>query len=147
MSDYIPTITVQWHDYAAAHEERKRTGILGQKAPLVTEVRPNPLSMELRIVFGFLWSMYTDCLLCACKARESRTGSFGGSTAESYERDAKEAVAYAYLLCHNLFDVTSPHAPVHIHSEHGCNDETCPAWVRGGMAARDNVADWYTPDC
>lgn len=159
MSDYIPTVTVQYHDYAAARKERKREREKAEKegdlffsgrpivAALVTEVRPNPLSMELRIVFGYLWNMYTDCLEAARLARESRTGSFGGSTAESYERDAREAVSYAYLLCHELFDVTSPHAPFHIHSEHGCNDETCPAWVRGRQAAMDNVHDWYQPDC
>jgi len=148
MSDYIPTITVQYHDYAAARKERERTGARRLKsAPLVTEVRPNPLSMELRVVFGLFWNMYKDCLEGARLAQEHVTGCYGGSSAASYERDAKEAVAYAYLLCHDLFDVTSPHAPLHIHSEHGCNDETCPAWVRGGTAARDNVADWYTPDC
>ena len=89
--------------------------------------------------------MYTDCLACACQEREKHYPS--EKVAVSYERDAKEAVSYAYLLCHELFHVTSPHAPLHIHSEHGCNDETCPAWVRGQQAAMENVADWYTPDC
>lgn len=143
MSNYIPTITVQYRDYAAARKERERTGARRLKAaPLITEVRPNPLSMELRIVLAYFWEGF--------KRVEARIAEFRAAAVPVIPDLKVERSGYledARNLCHELFAVTSPHAPIHIHSEHGCNDETCPAWVRGQQAAKDDVADWYTPDC
>lgn len=137
MSDYIPTITVQYRDYATARKEWARTGNLFQKAPLITEVRPNPLSMELRIVLGYFWKLYDDCV---------RFAEYSVNRAD-FDSMAGETLSDVRCLCFDLFSPASAYSHVHIHSEHGCNDETCPAWVRGQQAARDNVADWYTPDC
>ena len=143
MSDYQPTITVQYRDYAAARKEKKRTGYY-KAAPLITEVRPNPLSMELRIVLGYFWEIYDVCM-------EDASGLGGTEKADHLRQmrleEAQEALADVRNLCFLLFSPASVYSHIHVHSEHGCNDETCPAWVRGGTAARDNVADWYTPDC
>ena len=145
MSDYNPTYTRQYRDYAAARKEQeawhRRVARLKKKgmdtleaiqkaghmvkAPLITEVRPNPLSMELRIVLGYFWELY--------------------NTAQ--EAEAQAALEDACNLCHELFAVTSPHASFHIHSMYGCNNDDCPAWERGYEAAKEDVNEWYHPDC
>jgi len=142
MSDYNPTYTVQWRDYAWAREERRRTGNLFVKAPIITEVRPNPLSMELRIVLVYFWELYRKV--------EQRIAAFqaaGVAVRPDLKVERQDCLDTARNLCHDLFEVTSCFHPYHIHSEYGCNDETCPAWERGYETAKENVLDWYTPDC
>lgn len=147
MSNYNPTYTRQWRDYEAARKEKERTGYY-KSAPLITEVRPNPLSMELRIVLNYFWETYKFCMNTANDYRErGEELGRGEEDIAKAEREAGEILCEVRNLCHELFAVTSPHAPFHIHSQYGCNDDTCPAWVQGYEAAKDDVHDWYTPDC
>lgn len=161
MSDYNPTYTHQRRDYEAnrlAMEKYRlkmrvmeaagktvwdRLQVTMPKTIFITEQRPNPLSMELRIVLNYFWVTYLDCLKDASRAY---AGSSEVAPVE-YMAYAREVLATVRDLCFELFSPATPHAPFHIHSMYGCNNADCPLWGLGYEAAQEDVNDWYTPDC
>lgn len=160
MSDYEATYTHVRRDYEAnrlameayrAKQDRlkglgktvwERLQVKLPKATLIIEQRPNPLSMELRIVLCYFWEGF--------KRVEARIAEFraaGAHVTPDFKVERSGYLEDVRNICFELFDVTSPHAPFHIHSEYGCKDSHCPAWNAGGTHARENVLEWYTPDC
>lgn len=89
----------------------------------------NPLSVELRIVLVYFWETYKHCLKYTF-----------------YEKEAEDCLLDVRNLCFDLFSPASPYSHVHIHSEYGCNDDSCPSWQWGFEAAKESVGDWYQPE-
>lgn len=160
MSDYNPTYTTQRRDYEAhrkAMEKYRVKAVTMQEegvplwerikvkmptAPIITEVRPNPLSMELRIALGYFWKGFERV-----QGRIDEWRAAGRPVPPDLKVERQSYLDDVDNLCYDLFAVTSCFHPFHIHSEYGCNDDTCPAWARGYEAAKEDVHDWYTPDC
>lgn len=93
------------------------------KVKHITVTICNPLSAELRIVLGYFWETYIACIAWA-------NNSYVTSEQRAdYREQARLILEDVRNLCYELFQ--RGNAPTHIHSEFGCKDGACGAWLAG----------------